>query len=142
MTSRPLALAIVAILVVPVHARDIGQWSAVPENTWTHEIREWFRTLMQPDNPTISCCGSGDSYWCDDVYSREGHNYCRITDDRDDQSRGRKHIPIGTEFEIPNNKIKYSDRDPQLPKVNPTGHAIVFVSKNDLIFCFVPGGGV
>jgi len=26
------------------------------------ELDEWYATLMQPDNPTASCCGASDAY--------------------------------------------------------------------------------
>jgi hypothetical protein len=134
--------AIILALYSTAWARDTGQWENEPEST-----RTWFRNLMQPDNPSVSCCGDSDAYWCDDVFIKrntknEKQTYCKITDDRPDEPRNRRHIEIGTEFEIPSNKIKYSDSDPQLPKTNPTGHAIIFLSRGDYVYCFVQGGGV
>src|SRR5713101_4082721 len=49
--------------------------------------------------------------------------YATITDDRDDAPLRRPHIDIGTEIEIPNNKLKWD-------KSNPTGRGIVFVNKS------------
>lgn len=57
--------------------RDLGQW----QNT-DPAIRDWYEHLMQPDQPTASCCGEADAYWCDDYYARDGKAFCRITDDR------------------------------------------------------------
>jgi hypothetical protein len=58
-----------------------------------------------------------------------------ITDDRPDEPLLRPHVDIGTEIEIPNNKLKWD-------KSNPTGHGIVFLSRNRYVFCFVQSGGV
>jgi hypothetical protein len=100
-----------------------------------HEHDSWYAGLMQPDNPTVSCCGLADAWWCDDYYSRDGKAYCKITDDRPDGPLGRPHVDVGTEIEIPERKLKW-DRG------NPTGHAVVFLSAGGSVFCFVQGGGV
>jgi hypothetical protein len=98
-----------------------------------HEHDAWYGSLMQPDNPTVSCCGLADAYWCDDYYAKNGKAYCRITDDR--TVPGRPPVPVGTEVEIPDRKLKF-DRG------NPTGHSVVFLSSGGSVFCFVQGGGV
>ena len=54
---------------------------------------------------------------------------------RPDEPRSRPHVDIGTEIEIPNNKLKW-DRS------NPTGHGILFLSHNRYVFCYVQPGGV
>jgi hypothetical protein len=145
-----------------VHAMDSGQWGNEDPN-----IRAWYKGLMQPDNPAVSCCGEADAYWCDDIGSERVEqqvdaehpgnttkfvvkNFCRITDDRPDEPRRRKHIDIGTKFYIPDHKMKWGPNDSQ-PRVdwttgqpvelNPTGHAIIFLSRGDYVYCFVPGGG-
>jgi hypothetical protein len=97
------------------------------------EHNEWMAGLMQPDNPSASCCGKSDAYWCDDYYAKDGKAYCRITDDRD--VAGRPPVPVGTEIEIPDRKLTW-DRG------NPTGHSIVFLSSGGSVFCFVQAGGV
>jgi hypothetical protein len=97
------------------------------------ELDGWYAGLMQPDNPTASCCGKTDAYWCDDYYAKDGKAFCRITDDR--VVKGRPPVPVGTEIEIPERKLKF-DRG------NPTGHAIVFLSAGGAVFCFVQAGGV
>jgi hypothetical protein len=33
-------------------ARDSGQWGDSPAY-----VRQWFQSLMQPDNAAVSCCG-------------------------------------------------------------------------------------
>jgi hypothetical protein len=111
------------------HGRDVGQWEAGDP-----AIKEWCRSLMQPDVPTLSCCGEADAYWCDDIHVRDERTFCKITDDRDDTSRNRPHIDVGTEFEIPPNKLKFD-------KGNPTGHAIIFLSMARYVWCFVQAGG-
>jgi hypothetical protein len=97
------------------------------------ELDQWYAGLMQPDNPTASCCGKADAYWCDDYYAKDGKAYCSITDDR--VVIGRLPVPVGTEIEIPDRKLKF-DRG------NPTGHAVVFLSSGGSVFCFVQSGGV
>ena len=120
------------------HGRDLGQWG----NT-EPEVKAWFQALMQPDAPTRSCCGEADAYWCDDVHVRDGRTFCKITDDRDDKPLKRPHIDIGTEIEVPPNKIKW-DRG------NPTGHTIIFLASmawnssiyGRYVYCFVQSSGV
>jgi hypothetical protein len=109
-------------------ARDNGQWDK------NDPVTQSFETLMQPDNPTVSCCGEADAYYCDEIHVRDGKTYCDITDDRADEALGRHHVPIGTEIEIPDRKLKW-DRG------NPTGHAIVFLGWTNFVYCFVQGSG-
>jgi hypothetical protein len=97
------------------------------------ELDEWYATLMQPDVPTSSCCGEADAYYCDDYYARDGRAYCKITDDR--VVPGRPQVDIGTEIEIPTNKLKWD-------KSNPVGHSIVFLSRQLYVYCFVQSSGV
>lgn len=105
---------------------------------WEHldaATREWMRTLMRPDVPTMSCCGEADHYWCDKYFAKDGKAYCEITDTRDDKQFGRPHVPPGTIIEIPPEKLKY-DRG------NPTGHNIVFLSSAGFVWCFVQSTGI
>lgn len=111
-------------------ARDSGQWEASDP-----AIREWYRSLMQPDNPTASCCGEADAYWADEVHARNGKTYATVTDDRPDEPLGRPHVDIGTEVEIPNHKLKWD-------KANPSGHGVVFLSRGGFVYCYVQPGGV
>lgn len=112
------------------HAHDSGQWENGDQAT-----RQWYQELMQPDNPKMSCCGAADAYWCDDYYARAGKGFCKITDDRPDEPRRRPHVDLGTEIEIPPNKLKW-DRS------NPTGHGVVFLSRGQYVYCYVQDGGV
>jgi hypothetical protein len=115
-----------------VNARDLGQWGAINNDP---AVREWYQALMQPDMPNASCCGEADAYWADEIHVKNGKTYATITDDRPDEPRMRPHIDIGTEIEIPNNKLKWD-------KSNPTGHGIVFLSRSGFVYCFVQPGGV
>jgi hypothetical protein len=129
-----LAVAVIVLLIgglfYPVFARDLGQWENGDQS-----VRDWYRSLMQPDNPTVPCCGEADGYWCDDIHVKGGKAYCRITDDRPDGPLGRPHRKIGEEYEIPSNKLKFD-------KGNPTGHSIIFLSTAGYTWCFVQNGGV
>jgi hypothetical protein len=126
-----------SIVYHTAHGRDFGQW----ENE-DPAIHQWYQTLMQPDNPTVSCCGEADAYWCDDPHSRRDHlgnvhNFCTISDDRSDEHRRRRHIDIGTEIEIPNNKMLKEGQG------NPTGHGVVFMGPTgQLVYCYGFGGGL
>lgn len=124
------AVGISAILVSLVHARDRGQWE-----TSDPEIRSWYQSLRQPDNPGLSCCGEADAYWADKVEVKGDKVFAIITDDRPDVPLGRRHIPVGTKFEIPPHKMKF-DRG------NPTGHVVIFINVADQVLCFVQGNGV
>lgn len=107
---------------------------------WGHdhdhpELDSWYATLMQPDNPSASCCGKADAYWCDTINVKSGKTYCTITDDRPNEPLRRTPVPVGTVIEIPDRKLTWKDG-------NPTGHAIVFLSSGGAVYCFVQNGGV
>jgi hypothetical protein len=125
-TFRGLMLGVVAALVMG---------SAKAHDPDHHEQTEWYQSLMRPDVPTSSCCGEADAYWADEIHVRNGKTYAKITDDRPDEPRHRPHIDVGTEIEIPNNKLKWD-------KSNPTGHGVVFLSRTGYVFCYVQPGGV
>ena len=111
-------------------ARDVGQWEMGDP-----AIRDWYRSLMQPDMPLSSCCGEADAYWADS-YQTDGDRYVAIiTDPRPDGPLHRRHIDIGTKFVVPNHKLKYDAS-------NPTGHGIIFLNTYDFVLCYVPPGGV
>ena len=112
-------LAVLCTLIAPAFAHDDDP---------SHD--EWYMSLRQPDNPTASCCGVADAYWCDDISVKEGKTFCAITDDR--HIVGRPDLPMGLKVEIPDRKLKW-DRG------NPTGHAIVFLSSGGAVYCFVQG---
>ena len=128
-------LCIVTLIILLFHvrvspARDLGQWEGGDP-----AVREWFRSLMQPDAPMSSCCGEADAYWADEIHVRDGKTYAVITDDRDDAPLKRPHVDVGTEIEIPNNKLKYN-------RGNPTGHGVVFMSYSRFVFCYVQPTGI
>ena len=123
-----LRLLIILLLIAPAHAHDSGQWADTA-------ISSWFRSLMQPDNPTVSCCGEADAYWADTVLTEDGKIVAVITDDRPDEPLNRRHVPVGTRIVVPPHKIKW-DRG------NPTGHVIIFLSVANEVYCFVQNGGV
>jgi hypothetical protein len=131
-------------------ARDLGQWKDVDP-----AIATWYRTLRQPDN-NLSCCGEADAYEADEVHSECDdapentpiHN-CRIiavvTDERPDEPLMRAHVPVGTRFVVPPNKITWVDG-------NPTGHVIIFLGSqvwiggshdpaSRSVLCYVMNGG-
>ncbi len=127
---RFVSALLLALLPSIVLARDSGQWDdAAPA------IAAWYASLMQPDNPSISCCGEADAYWADGIEVQGDKVYAIITDDRPDEPLRRPHIPVGTKIEIPPHKLKH-DRG------NPTGHAIVFLSATRQVYCFVQGSGI
>jgi hypothetical protein len=99
------------------------------------ELNDWYRGLMRPDAPSSSCCGLADAYWADEVHVRGGKTFATITDDRADEPLGRPHVPVGTVIEVPDEKLKW-DRS------NPTGHAIIFLSVQGFVWCFVQGTGI
>jgi hypothetical protein len=124
-----LGLSLFGCLIGGASARDLGQWGGSDP-----AVRQWYQALMQPDVPNASCCGEADAYWADEVHVRNGKTYATITDDRADEPLKRPHVDIGTEIEIPNNKLKW-DRG------NPTGHGIVFLGRSGNVFCYVQPEG-
>jgi hypothetical protein len=122
-----LILIVAAIAVatgaVAASARDDGQWANVPEH-----IREWFRSLKQPDHPRLSCCGEADAFEADN-FEAEGDHYVAII------TNGKGVIPSGTRIPVPNQKMK-SDAG------NPTGHGIIFLGPQRQVYCYVTPGGL
>jgi hypothetical protein len=128
---RALWGIIILVVVLAIGSVALASWAFAHDHDHP-ELDRWYAGLMQPDNPTASCCGRSDAYWCDDYYARDGKAYCKITDDR--EVAGRPPVPVGTEIEIPPWKLKF-DRG------NPTGHAVVFLSSGGAVFCFVQSSG-
>src|SRR5579859_2460328 len=93
------ALALAGCL--SAHARDNGQWTATDA-----DVRQWFRGLMQPDLPKISCCGDADAYYADSFEVEGDHYVAIITDTRDDHPLGRPPMPVGTPIPERNKKFK------------------------------------
>lgn len=123
-----LILAVVSLYTSLVHAEDAGQWEQTDP-----VIRQWFETLMMPDNPDIPCCSFADAYYADIVESDNGHLVAVVTDDRPDQPLGRPHVPVGNRVVIPPNKIKWN-------RGNPTGHIVLFMNRSLIVFCYVQNG--
>jgi hypothetical protein len=127
-------LGTIAILLlvspdIPLEARDLGQWSSVDPS-----VSQWYKSLMQPDNPTISCCGGTDAYYAD-AFETDGDRYVAIiTDTHDDAPLRRHHVEVGTRILVPNTKLKVDSG-------NPTGHGVIFLSSSDTVFCYVAPGG-
>ena len=125
-----------ALLAAPAFARDDGQWDLVDPH-----VRQWFQGLMQPDNPTASCCGEADAVEADTFSEKDGHYVAVVTD-------GKGILAPGTRILIPDAKIKWD-------KGNPTGHGIVFLhvvgedeedpagpAGSIHVYCYVTPGGV
>ncbi|SRR5579871_1949106 len=112
-----------ALLALPAAARDNGQWGNSPI-----AVRQWFQSLMQPDNPYVSCCGEADAFEAD-TFEVEGDHYVAIITD------GKGIIASGTRIPIPNEKMKWDAG-------NPTGHGIVFIGAQGQVYCYVAPGGV
>ena len=117
-------LLLLLLCTVTVPARDAQQWI---EDT---AIAKWFKTLMQPDNPMISCCGDADAYEADS-FAQEGKQYVAIITGY----RVVKNVPIGTRIVVPSHKLKYDAG-------NPTGHGIIFLGSQQQVFCYVTPGGI
>jgi hypothetical protein len=89
-----------------------------------HEDDAWYQSIKIPDLG-VSCCGVGDAYFCNHMRVVDGtRTVCTITDTRDDASRGRPHVPVGTMVEIPNEKLV---RDEEAKKGNPTGQGVIWM---------------
>lgn len=109
--------------IIPV--RDNGQWSNVDQ-----AIASWFRNLMQPDNPSMSCCGEADAFEADLFESSKMDDSIVVT-----VTNGKGVIPNGTRITVPAWKMKWD-------KGNPTGHGIVFIGSQGQVYCYVTPGGV
>ena len=113
---------LVLALGAPAAARDNGQWGNSP----TH-VRQWFQSLMQPDNPAVSCCGEADAFEADN-FGVDGDHYVAVITD------GKGVIPNGTRIAVPNSKMKWDQG-------NPTGHGIIFIGAGGMLYCYVAPGG-
>lgn len=101
------------------------------------DLSAWYSRLKQPDNRYISCCGEADGYIADRTETGpNGELIAIITDTRPDAPRKRMHIPPGTRIVVPRHKIGPWDEG------NPTGHTIIFLSKDMAVYCYVGQGGV
>ena len=98
----PIAALAALATILPAAARDNGQWADQPA-----AIRQWFQSLMQPDNPAVSCCGEADAFEAD-TFEVEGDHYVAIITD------GKGILPAGTRIPVPNSEdevgCRQSDR--------------------------------
>ena len=118
------AVVVFFLLLAVAFARNSATYSNSPA-----AIREWFQSLMQPDNPYMSCCGEADAFEAD-TFEIEGDHYVAIITD------GKGVIPPGTRIPVPNAKMKWD-------KGNPTGHGIIFLRTGTAeVYCYVAPGGV
>ncbi len=121
---KPRIALLMFALCAPAAARDDGQWGNSP----TH-IRQWFQSLMQPDNPAMSCCGEADAFEADQFVVEGDHYVAIITD-------GKTVYPPGTRIPVPNEKMKWDAG-------NPTGHGVIFLQIGTAkVYCYVAPGGV
>jgi hypothetical protein len=121
---KPLLAALAALaMIASALARDNGQWTNSPA-----AVRQWFQSLMQPDNPYLSCCGEADAFEADS-FEVEGDHYIAVITD------GKGVIPPGTRIPVPNAKMKWDAG-------NPTGHGIIFIGAQGQVYCYVAPGGV
>lgn len=120
--------AFACLMVSVATARDDFDYPSDPET------KQWYRSLMQPDNPTISCCGEADAWWADSFGVDENGPYAIITDDRPDEHLGRRHIENGTKVPVPNHKYKWDGS-------NPTGHGVLFIGPSGQVLCYVQSSG-
>ena len=97
-------------------------------------VRAWFQNLMQPDNPTVPCCGDADAYEADS-FEVEGDHYVAIIAGQGPPIVAKKYIKEGTRIPVPNHKMKWD-------KGNPTGHGIIFIGVYGQALCYVTPGGV
>jgi hypothetical protein len=122
-------------------AADTGApWSDIPP-----EVSAWFRSLMMPDNPSVSCCGLADAYEADSFETEDDHYVAIITDGRADPAHNKPAIPNGSRIPVPNQKMKWNAG-------NPTGHGVIFLGPPLVgspdepwkrpVYCYVTPGGI
>ena len=125
-----LFLGIFGYLTTGVDARDLGQWEDADP-----EIRQWYQSLMQPDVPTRHAAARPTPIGPTKSTSATARPTCSspttgrmnraavLTSTSERRSRFQTTSSNGT------NRI-------------PTGHGIVFLSRNGYVFCYVQPGGV
>jgi hypothetical protein len=126
--------ALIALWLIMLGALLLAAGLAQAHDPDHEEFGGWYMSLIQPDNAPAPCCGEADAYWADEIHVRDGKTYATITDDRPDEPRKRPHFDVGTTFEVPDSKLKWDAG-------NPTGHAIIFLSRGGHVYCFVQGTG-
>lgn len=122
--NRLLLLALIAPTIAL--ARPGPQWADEPEY-----IRQWFQSVMQPDNPTQSCCGEADAF---DV-EMEGDGPNGSINVRILSSLAAYADMIGTIVSVPREKL-------QTKYGNPTDRYILFMGSQHRVYCLIPKSGV
>jgi hypothetical protein len=123
MAALGLTFGALLMFAISAFARPGPQWEGL-----STDVRDWYRDLMQPDNPFMSCCGEADAFEAD-TFEIDGDHYIAIITD------GKGILPPGTRITVPNQKMKW-DRG------NPTGHGIIFIGNQGQVYCYVAPGGV
>ncbi len=103
-----MMMIMMIVRALPAAARDNGQWGSSPPH-----IRQWFQSLMQPDNPVQSCCGEGDAFEADNWEIEQDGTFVAII------TYGKGAVANGTRVVVPDRKLKWDAG-------NPTGHGIIF----------------
>ena len=116
----------------------------------------WYKTLKQPDNPDMGCCGWGDAYYADRTEActlLDGPDCALVaivTDTRPDtrtyvRQDGseivivRPHYDVGFRVPIPKHKIRKRAVE------NVTDHNVVFFKDYGAglnVYCWEPVGGI
>jgi hypothetical protein len=95
----------------------------------------WYESFKMPGTDT-SCCGVSDAYYCNNLEFKDGETFCTVTDTRDNVTRDRLPVPVGTKVLIPPKKIIQNEVDPENPlkmikgqaaRGNPTGNGVVWM---------------
>ena len=110
-----IAGALVALLASVVQASAGGQWPDGPRS-------QWFKSLLQPDNPGVSCCDISDCHQTEAKQLPDG-NWTAVIEDQ----KGKHWIAV------PPGKVV---KTPQ----TIDGEAYICDSPYvpDTVFCFVP----
>jgi len=104
--------------------RHDPEWEKSPPH-----VRKWFQSLMQPDDPRVSCCGEADAYEAD-LFERDGDHWVAIITGQGPGAASKPYIPEGTRISVPKSKMKWDQG-------NPTGHGIIFIGSSGEVFCYV-----
>lgn len=120
--NRLFLLALIAPTIAL--ARPGPQWADEPQ-----EIRQWFQSVMEPDNPTQSCCGEADAYEVEMVGNDpDGSIEVRTL-------AGPYEYFVGKLYSVPREKM-------QTRYGNPLDKSILFLSNIGKPLCLIPKSGV
>lgn len=108
-----IGVSLIFVLMTRVEAHD-------PEH---RDHDQWYASIKMPDSDT-SCCGVSDAYFCNRLEVKGDQTFCTITDTRDNASRKRPPVPVGTKVLIPANKLV---KDAEARKGNPTGQGVIWM---------------